>query len=204
MYKRQGLDIIAKEAKEIEVAYAKKPRQIWDMSKPKQIPSKLLNNNPSDISAEWQTNWDSKHMYFSFAINDESLQKGDQILLTLEPDQNIKTMKDDTKKTVQENKNGSEVEKTKVKTFTFTPFDSLGTQTHLIETDSGYLLNVAIPWKEIYSDESINVSSGDKIGINIIVTDVDENEKGSKELVWADTNNTLPKVILSNTPVSNN
>ena len=199
-----GLSLTPKEAVEIKVSYAKKPQQIWDMSQAHKIPSKLVNNNPSDISAEWQTNWDSKHLYFSFAITDQSLQKGDQIQLTLEAHSNKKPKdkKRPEKNTEKKTSDSNEEAVNEAKTFTFTPFDSLGTQTHLIETDTGYLLNVAIPWTEIISDENTSAKSGDKIGINITVTDVDEDEKGNKKLVWANTNAPLPNVILSNTPVS--
>jgi len=199
-----GLGILPKEIASIKVPYAKKPQQIWDMSKANAIPSKLINNNPSDISAEWQTNWDSKHMYFSFAVTDESLQKEDQILLTLETFNKVEpSPKKDNKEKDSDNKmQKKEAEEEKAKTFTFTPFDSLGTQTHLIETDTGFLLNVAIPWTEIFNDENTTAKSGDEIGINITVTDVDADEKGSKELHWADTNKALPIVVLSNTPVS--
>ena len=176
--------------KEIEVAYAKKPSQIWDMSQLKTIPSKLADNNPSDISAQWQSNWDSKHFYISFAITDDSLQKGDEILLTLDTtDNNVIT----DKKVVDETP-----EEEAAKTFTFTPFDSLGTQTHLIETDTGYQLNVAIPWSAVFKDENTSAKSGDKIGINIRVTDIDEDEKGNIELIWSQSNSALPKVVLSN------
>lgn len=199
-----GLGILPKKIASIKVPYAKKPQQIWDMSKANKIPSTLINNNPSDISAEWQTNWDSKHMYFSFAVTDESLQKEDQILLTLETvNKTESNPKKDSKNTSSDKKpDKEEVEQEKAKTFTFTPFDSLGTQTHLIETDTGYLLNVAIPWSEIFNDDNSTAKYGDEIGINITVTDVDENEKGSKKLHWADTNTNLPRVVLSNTPVS--
>ena len=64
-------------------------------------------------------------------------------------------------------------------------------------TDTGYLLNIAIPWAEIYPKKRI-AKSGDKIGINIIVTDVDSDEKGSKELFWTQENKSLPQIELKN------
>ena len=157
---------------------------IWNMDKSQTLPSRLVNISDSDISAKWQANWDSKHLYFSFSIKDNDIQKGDELVLTL--DTNTKkpeTLKD---KTIQ------------AKTFTFTPFDSVGSQTHLIKTDTGYLLNVAIPWKNIYTDTKTFASNGNEIGVNIKVSDVDEDTKGSKTLYWADTNKALPRVVLSN------
>ncbi len=177
------LGLQAETKPDFKIAYAKKPHQIWNMSRHKNIPSKLENNNPNDISAQWQSNWDSKHLYFSFAITDDSVQKGDEIVLTID---------------ISDNNANTE----NVKTFTFTPFDSLGTQTHLLATDTGYQLNAAIPWSEIFSNENVEAKSGDKVGINITVTDIDEDEKGYKELIWSTSNSALPRVILSNSILS--
>ena len=69
-------------------------------------------------------------------------------------------------------------------------------------SDSGYLINVAIPWSEIYYDTDVNeiqMKSGDRLGVNIIVKDYDKDEKGNKELISADTNLPLPKLVLKNT-----
>jgi len=159
----------------IKVAYAKNPQMIWNMAQSQTLPNRFANVSENDISAEWQANWDSKHLYFSFSVKDNDIQKGDKLTLTLE------TKKDED-----------------AKTFTFTPFDSLGSQTHLIKTDTGYLLNAAIPWKHIYTDKKDFASNGSKIGVNIQVADVDEDSKGSKALYWADTNKALPRVVLSN------
>ncbi len=188
-----SLDVSEVKTNNINVSYAKTPAKIWDMSRSKTIPSALVDNNPSDISAKWQANWDSKHLYISFAVTDESLQKGDQILLTLEP---LKMKKSDaTKNNDQTAEESSSL--TDVRVFKFTPFDSLGTQTHMIETDTGYLFNAAIPWSEIFTKEHHSASTKDKLGINIVITDVDENEKGNKELYWSDTNSALPVMTLS-------
>jgi hypothetical protein len=40
--------------------------------------------------------------------------------------------------------------------------------------------------------------TGAKIGINIVITDSDKGEKGSKELLSADTHIPLPKIVLKN------
>ena len=200
-------EITPKKATKIKVHYAKKPTQIWNMSLVKTLPDLLTDNDPSDISAQWQANWDSKHLYLSFAVNDDSLQQGDQILLTLDPPlaetrQTETDKKDKSKTSVSEKQSKPEAEALPVaKTFTFTPFDSLGTQTHLIQTDTGYQLNVAIPWSELLPGNK-SATSGTEIGINISVTDIDADEKGEKELHWADTSKPLPKLILSNSPIS--
>ena len=167
--------VLNKEKELIKVAYAKNPQMIWDMTKSQTLPNRLVNVNESDISAKWQANWDSKHLYFSFSIKDNDIQKGDELTLTLES-------KEDEE----------------AKTFTFTPFDSLGSQTHLIKTDTGYLLNAAIPWKSVFTDSKEFASNGSEIGVNIKVSDVDEDIKGSKSLYWANTNKPLPRVVLSN------
>ncbi|MEB8432208.1 hypothetical protein OO007_08205 [Cocleimonas sp. KMM 6892] len=108
-------------------------------------------------------------------------------------------------------------------TFTFTPFDEATTKARTIRTDAGYLLNLAIPWKQIYAKPAIDdpdseddaatknkedtdksvvdnyqPKPGDKLGINIVISDVDTGEKGGKELRSADTNLPLPKLILKN------
>ncbi len=187
--------IAVSEQTEIPVPYAKNPESIWNMQHSKTIPSRLVGVSASDLSAKWQSNWDTKHLYFSFSINDNDIQKGDKIILTLDSENNgngnIKgNKKDDTNDNAQ--------------TFTFSPFDSLGSQTHLIRTDTGYQLNVAIPWSELFDKKTTNyASSGTMIGININVIDIDEGIKGSKSLHWANTNNkALPHLVLKNTPVS--
>ena len=370
---------------EILIAYAKNPQMIWDMRRPQSIQSDLKDNNPRDISAEWQANWDSKNLYISFAINDDDLQKGDEIALTLDTtseaedlakekqqeEQDIEIEKkllakkkkektarklkyeaiakakkekeedaenavekksekdvdtaeptdkevvkkeekadgknrdsvnDDSKKVISDkkdsdteesekktteksktkeskskkearepepksdaekaienafkkalkgkdkkadevveqsnddkNKNASnensekkndskqsdkveaiETEETaekdseketineNVQTFIFTPFDELNSQSRITFTDSGYLLNVVIPWSEIYKNKKKLTSmanTGDKLGINIVVSDSDKDEKGNKELHSADTNLPLPKIVLKNSLV---
>lgn len=208
--------VVPEDAKTIPVIYAKSPTQIWDMSKSRTILSNSENTNPSDISINWQANWDSKHLYLSLAVTDESIVKGDEILLTLDNSVNesaevkgsTPSTKNDSKTSKSGNKEPEEVpadsaeEETKqehesVKTFTFTPFDSLGTQKHLIKTDTGYLLNIAIPWSEINSPKKPNAKTSDKIGINIQVTDVDDGEKGSQILYLMAENQPLPEMELS-------
>ncbi|HIP95131.1 MAG TPA: hypothetical protein EYH20_07310, partial [Leucothrix sp.] len=76
--------VVPEDNKPTPISYAKFPYQIWDMSKQHQILSKSINTNPSDISVNWQANWDSRHLYLSFAVTDESLEKGDEIVLTLD------------------------------------------------------------------------------------------------------------------------
>ena len=186
--------------KPINVSYAKKPQQIWDMNELHTLPSTLKDNNPSDISASWKSNWDSKHLYFSFAVTDDDIQKGDQIVLTIDSTQEASTDKLTTIETTTKNSDDEDIKEETydpVRVFTFTPTDSLATQTHFMETDTGYLLNIAIPWSEIYPKKRI-AKSGDKIGINITVTDIDTDEKGSKELFWTQENKALPRIVLKN------
>ncbi|WP_299872426.1 hypothetical protein [uncultured Cocleimonas sp.] len=113
--------------------------------------------------------------------------------------------------------------------FIFTPFDDATSQARTIKTDAGYLLNLAIPWNQIYSNndsyeiedkevdgikdkdqnkdksekitEVFQAKPGDKLGINFVISDVDIDEKGSKELRSADTNLPLPKIVLKNSLV---
>ena len=183
--------VLPQEKKELKVPYAKNPQMIWDMSQSNSLPSRLANISDSDISAKWQANWDSKHFYFSFSVKDNDIQKGDELTLTLDTNKGPESKTE--KKINEEN-----TEKQDAKVFTFTPYDRLGSQTHLTKTDTGYLLNVAIPWKNIYNDSKTYASNGSKIGVNIKVIDVDEDIKGSKSLYWADTNKALPRVVLSN------
>ena len=86
--------------------------------------------------------------------------------------------------------------------FTLTPFDELNRHSRITRSDSGYLINVTIPWSEIYYATDINeiqMKSGDRLGINVTVKDYDKDEKGNKELSSANTNLPLPKMILKNT-----
>jgi hypothetical protein len=84
-------------------------------------------------------------------------------------------------------------------TFTFSPFDELNMQSRATITDTGYLLNIRLPWSEIYKNKPAMVpQTGAKIGINIVITDSDKGEKGSKELLSADTHIPLPKIVLKN------
>ena len=103
--------------------------------------------------------------------------------------------------------------------FIFTPFDEASTQARAIKTDAGYLLNLAIPWQQIYSNkeleetsdkegeqsdaviEAVQAKPGDKLGINFVISDTDSDEKGGKELRSADTNLPLPKIVLKNSLV---
>ena len=229
--------VVPEDNKPTPVSYAKHPYQIWDMSKQQQILSKSVNTNPSDISVNWQANWDSHHLYLTFAVTDESLEQGDEIILTLDNKLDLKkdkpakkkvaiivsteeekTKKEDseksstTKKTEQKNENTAEStakskeknigesnikkEREAIQTFTFTPFDSLGTQTHLTHTDTGYLLNIAIPWSEIKATDNPIVKANSKLGINIQITDVDQGEKGSQHLYLSDKNQALPEFQL--------
>ena len=188
----------------IKVPYAKSPQQIWDMSQLKTLPSKLKDNNISDFSVAWKSNWDSKHLYISFAVTDDDIQNDDKIVLTLDTtqettaEQKAKGGKGD-KKIKEKEKNKDKKEKPNpVNLYTFTPADSFGTQTHLTKTDTGYLLNVALPWSEIYDGNKSRVKSGSQIGINIIATDIDKGERGSKELYWTEENKPLPKIELKN------
>ena len=182
--------VLPKEKLELKVPYAKNPQMIWNMAQSQTLPSILANVSESDISAKWLANWDSKHLYFSFSVKDNDIQKGDELILTLD------TNRDQKAEEKQDEDNKEETLPAKV--FTFTPFDSLGSQKHLIKTDTGYLLNAAIPWNNIYTDTKTYPSNGSKVGVNIKVTDVDEDVKGSKTLYWADTNQPLPRVVLSN------
>jgi hypothetical protein len=389
--------------KNIKSPYAKTPQMIWDMSHQQQIKTGLKDNNPRDIDAHWQANWDTKNLYISFAINDDDIQTGDEITLTLDTtsaaedlekekkqekldianekallkkqkkakalrkieyeriakekkekvaalanketntesikeakakedaekakldkksnektivkkvekktvdmskvkdstkadnkdkkdvnkeekpvtkddkavsndEKAVKTSEKETKSVVSaieaemkkaskstkdklvkkeekvtetksenpkdksENKEVKEedtetanIETTKetvaeietdseegvkqepglkksfaenVITFTLTPLDELNKQSRITLSDSGYLINVAIPWSEIYYETDmadIQMKSGDRLGINIVVKDYDIDEKGNKELISADTSLPLPKLILKNT-----
>jgi hypothetical protein len=60
----------------------------------------------------------------------------------------------------------------------------------------GYLLNIAIPWSEILPGNQA-AKTKDKIGINIQITDIDKDEKGSQTLYMMDQNEPLPTLILS-------
>ena len=129
----------------------------------------------------------------SFAITDNDIQKGDEIVLTLDPkfsEQDESDTSDNT--TTNETKKSEE----NVKSFTFTPFDSLGTQTHHTNTSTGYLFNVAVPWSAIHSGKQ-SVKTGDTLGINIKVSDVDEGEKGSQTLYLSNKNRALPEIKLT-------
>ena len=231
--------VVPADKKPTPVSYAKFPYQIWDMSKHQKLLSKSINTNPSDISVNWQANWDSRHLYLSFAVTDESIEKGDEIVLTLdnldkkaEAEKNEKkkiaiikssdknntekkskkggggnSFGDDKEKKTELSEKSEELKKLETsleankkaettKTFTFTPFDSVGTQTHLTLTDTGYLMNVAIPWSEIKSTDNPIVKTNSKLGINIQVTDVDLGEKGSQRLYLSNQNSALPELQL--------
>ena len=203
--KKEEITLNDKVDKPINVTYAKSPQQIWNMSELHTLPSTLEKLNPSDINASWKSNWDSKHLYFSFAITDDDLQKGDQIVLTLDNTDVATDKSTDVKSAdvtnITDKKTSIDTDTDDaykpVRSFTFTPNDSLATQTHLTTTDTGYLLNIAIPWEEIYPKKRI-AQSGDKIGVNIVVTDIDTDEKGSKELFWTQENKALPQIELKN------
>ncbi len=196
-------DVIVAEQTEIPVPYAKKPELIWNMQQSRTIPSKLSGVSASNLSAKWQSNWDTKHLYFSFSVNDNDIQKGDEIVLTLDTSEdNTESQKTSTNNSTEKGATENKENNDKAKTYTFSPFDTLGSQTHIIRTDTGYLLNVAIPWSELFGDISNkHASNGTKIGVNIKIIDIDENIKGSKSLHWADTNKALPKLVLKNTAV---
>ncbi len=339
----------------VNIAYAKTPQMIWNMNNQQHIKTDLKDNSTRDFDAHWQANWDTKNLYMSFAINDDDIAEGDEIVLTLDttsaeqdlakqkaqekldienekaliekqrkekaarklkyeriarekkekaaalakakaetkeakPQDKTET-KDSSKaaraesvaikmaskseineiiaemkkQSVSVGKKESELEQTQpvtikmaskseidkiieamknsasndkeqksetgeeqkdeetvadkdtdqtketglkkesaenVVTFTLTPFDELNKHSRITLSDAGYLINVAIPWSEIYYDTDINdiqMKSGDRLGVNIIVKDYDKDEKGNKELISADTSLPLPKMILKNT-----
>lgn len=174
------------EKDDLKVVYAKNPQMIWNMSQSQDLPSRLANISENDLSAKWQANWDSKHLYFSFSIKDNDIQKGDELVLTIDTNQKESSNTEPTDRVYS------------AKTYNFTPFDTLGSQTHLTKTDTGYLLNAAIPWEKIHADSKKIPTSGDTIGINIRVIDVDEDTKASKALYWVNQNEPLPMITLSN------
>jgi len=197
------------EVKNIPVFYAKNPQQIWNMSQLKTLPSSLKDANPSDFSIAWNSHWDSKHLYISFAVTDDNLTKGDQIVLTLDTTQVKESEQADIvekptteKTTIPSENSDAEDESIKttnpVKVFTFTLEDSLGTQTHSTITDTGYLLNIAIPWDKILGNEAERAKLGKTMGINIVATDIDKDEKGSQKLYWEKENKALPIIELKN------
>ena len=205
-----------KEDKPIGIRYAKLPYQIWDMSKNHLIKPRSKNTSISDISTNWQANWDSSNLYISFSVRDDDLIKGDELVLTL--DATADTEAKDNKKAVtvsstdkkpdndtsnhtdssnDNNDDSNDEEETPVaKIFVFSPFDNNSAQTHLTKTSTGYILNVAIPWSEIYQGKQ-TPKTGNKIGINIKVTDVDDDERGSQTLYLSKQNKALPSLELN-------
>jgi hypothetical protein len=199
--------LAAKQDKTIGIRYAKLPYQIWDMSRNHLLKPSSKNTSISDISLNWQANWDSGHLYFSFSVRDDDLEKGDELLLTLDASEGTKT--NDNKKYItvssaekkpdndsDSSNNTNEEETTVAKTFVFTPFDNNNSQTHLTRTKLGYVLNLAIPWSEIYEGER-TPKTGYKIGINIKLTDVDKDERGSQILYLNTQNKALPELELN-------
>lgn len=208
--------MLAQKNTAIKVPYAKNPQMIWDMTQIQTLPTKLaningsgINNsdtnnsniNDSDISATWQANWDSKHLYFSVSIKDSDLQKGDKLTLTLETYKNAEN--ENTETVPAETMS---VKTMPAKTFSFTPFGSFDSQTQLTKTDSGYLLNTAIPWRKLYTRKKTYPSTGNEIGINITVVDVDEVDetnkadevaKNSQTFYWPNPKKALAKLVLS-------
>jgi len=352
--------VLPEKTQPIPVLYAKSPQQIWQMKQPQTLLSNAVDTNPSDISAHWQANWDSKHLYLSFAVTDESIVKGDKLVLTLDSNQqagqnqentepatqdsNADKGKKNSKKpetptlttkekdqasstdssktdkkidqvnkksaesnstdqatesklkekkqkdtitqsppetTVESNQNSQETPanpvesqatqaKTKSKNhqadtaasettqkesatkitteaktgakeegktsseitaenalvasktknnsetengatteqesvpdlpgitiITVTPFDEPDKYKQIINTDTGYLFNIAIPWDEIKTNPDKSARAGEIIGINIQITDVDEGEKGSQNIYLMDKNEPLPSLKLN-------
>ncbi len=192
-----------KQDKPIGIRYAKLPYQIWDMSKNQLIKPASKNTSISDISTNWQANWDSGNLYFSFSVRDDSLVKGDELILTLDATDTQKNEKNKTKQEPTSDKNPETSDKDDnneqtpvAKTFVFSPFDNNSSQTHLTKTALGYIINVAIPWSEIYQGKG-TPKTGDKIGINIKVSDVDDDERGSQTLYLSKQNEALPYLELN-------
>jgi hypothetical protein len=168
------------------------------MSKNQLIKPASKNTSISDISTNWQANWDSGNLYFSFSVRDDSLVKGDALILTLDAT-DMQKNKTKQKHTSDKNSGTSDdnSEQTPVaKTFVFSPFDNNSPQTHLTKTALGYIINVAIPWPEIYQGNG-TPKTGDKIGINIKVSDVDDDERGSQTLYLSRQNEALPYLELN-------
>ncbi len=191
------------------------------MSRNRLLKPASQNTSISDISLNWQANWDSSHLYLSFSVRDDDLEKGDELLLTLDASKDTETndnkkfitissaekeadtdSSNDTNTSVNEEDKDKEEDKSIAKTYVFSPFDNIntinnnGSQTHLTRTTLGYILNVAIPWSEIYHGKR-TPKTGNKIGINIKVTDVDEDERGSQTLYLSTQNKALPELELN-------
>ena len=96
--------VLPEKTQPISVLYAKSPQQIWQMKQPQTLLSNAVDTNPSDISAHWQANWDSKHLYLSFAVTDESIIKGDKLVLTLDSNQQADQNQDNTELATQDSK----------------------------------------------------------------------------------------------------
>ena len=151
------------------------------------VPIELTNNfkdtafENSNLSANWKSVWDNENLYFFVSVNDDDLRNdsdqwfeddGIEIYIDADNSKNTTYGSNDYQITIGWDNNDL-VEDTK---------NNLGTGSvaKVIDTDSGYDVEVAIPWTAI----GLTPADGNFIGLDVHVNDDDQGGSRSGKIAW--------------------
>ncbi|MGB1310055.1 MAG: hypothetical protein ACPG47_02540 [Leucothrix sp.] len=123
----------------------------WPIYSPNRDPSK-----PSTVVGKWQAYWDDRNLYLGVSVNDDRVEKGDGVELTIQLGNLRNRMKIRYAEGSRKN-------------------------TLFTEIDSGYKITTVIPWKKLGDSPE----TGSAIGFDIRIYDVDKG-RTKKSLYWAD------------------
>ncbi len=133
------------------------PDQIWSLDdfwpiySPNRDPSK-----PSKIVGKWQAYWDDRNLYLGISVDDDRVEKGDGVELTIQLGNLRNRMK------IKYAEGGRK-------------------NTLFTEIDTGYKITTVIPWQKLGEPPE----DGGAIGFDIQIYDVDKG-RTKKSLYWAD------------------
>jgi|GEM_PF-2507023 len=141
----------------VSLTKVRSPDQIWSLDDfwpiylPNRDPSK-----PSTIAGKWQAYWDDKNLYLGISVDDDKVEKGDGVELTIQLGNLRNRMK------IKYAEGGRK-------------------NTLFTEIESGYKISTVIPWNKLGEPPE----AGGAIGFDIRIYDVDKG-RAKKSLYWAD------------------
>ena len=138
-------------------------------------------DDPSDLSAQWTTLWDSAYLYFYVEVTDddrrndsEAWYEDDGIEIYIDADNSRDSTygANDFQYAIGWNNENLVEEISKGATD--------GTEAAVVDTDGGYRVEVAIPWSTL----GITPADSARLGVDIHVNDDDEGGLRSSKIAW--------------------
>ncbi|MCK5902900.1 MAG: hypothetical protein KAG28_07100 [Cocleimonas sp.] len=120
-----------------------------------------------DLSAKWQAHWDQTNFYLTLAVQDDKVQKGDNIRFNITTD--------------------------KLYQFEYSPHKPAEGYSLCLQTEKGYLLTASIPWKQL----NVNPKVHTKLRLRLHINDVDKGAKTQLLIWPTGTNQQDPVMELS-------